>query len=417
MIKIHNLTPNTFHHRYFLTQCESTTLSDYCWLLGIPFSFDEDSYLCEVELPKGYDNKLNFKDIDWSFLAKNKSKKLILTHRIIYSLSDYIDELNDIILKYDLKDQVFWLSMNPHDFKHKDNINFKLLFLDSLVHVIFEWSVYYFFYYFKYQDKINITSNYNIPISDSRFNLPYPINEIKRHKRLKFKKCNKYFFSASKMQKAHRLLATYLIHNNIRSSESIITQHGVEVLPQDVNSYLYDFADRLDHFNIDINELIKFKDFRGGSFGEESIPEENVATDIVSTTSQAFQEVFKSCLIQYVHESTSNEVEIYISEKTWANYLFGRPFIINGNKGSLHYLNKYYGFKSFGDIFDESYDLMDNYVDRVYYGVEQLQKFCSLDFDEAKRRVKSLEDVYDHNYKVLTSLDFRKIFMRTFDDV
>ena len=60
MIKIHNLTPNTFHHRYFLTQCESTTLSDYCWLLGIPFSFDEDSYLCEVELPKGYDNKLNF---------------------------------------------------------------------------------------------------------------------------------------------------------------------------------------------------------------------------------------------------------------------------------------------------------------------------------------------------------------------
>lgn len=413
MLKIHNLTPDSFHNKYFLTQDKATTLSDYSWLLNIPFSFDEDSYLCEVELPKGW-HKPDLKAIDWEYLSKNKSKKLILTHRVIYSLPNYIDDLNDLVIKYDLKDRVFWLSMNPCDFKHKDKINFKLLFLDSLVHVLFEWSVYYFYYYFKYKNKLNITNNYKLSIQDSRFNFLSPINDIKKHNRISFGECNKYFFSVSKSQKAHRLLATYLLHKDIDNSKSIITHHGFKSPSFDIDAYLRAYADRLDHFDIDINALLKFKDFRGDSLGDVNIPEEDVHTHIATTTSKAFQVAYSSCLTQFVNESTSNETEIFISEKTWSNYLFGRPFIINGNKGSLYYLNKYYGFKSFDGIFNEKYDLMDSYVDRVYYGVDEMKKFCSLDFKEAKKRVESFEEIYKHNYRTFMSLNFSDIFMRIF---
>ena len=67
--------------------------------------------------------------------------------------------------------------------------------------------------------------------------------------------------------------------------------------------------------------------------------------------------------------ATSNQSEIFVTEKTWINYAHGKPFILNANKNMLTWLDKYYGFKSFPMLFDESYDNKDTFVDRVFYGV------------------------------------------------
>ena len=104
-------------------------------------------------------------------------------------------------------------------------------------------------------------------------------------------------------------------------------------------------------------------------------------------------------------------------EKIWLNYAHGKPFILNGNKNTLLYLSKYYGFKSFSGIFDESYDSMDNFVDRVHFGVEELTKFCSLSFEDAKSKVKKLQKVYDHNYNIFHSINHKERFLKIFKNV
>ena len=91
MIKVHDLTPAAFrYNQRDLQYC--TMISDYCQVGGINFLFDESSYLCEVELPITLDEtmKSNLLDyIDWDYLAKNASKKIVLTHRIIYNLEEF----------------------------------------------------------------------------------------------------------------------------------------------------------------------------------------------------------------------------------------------------------------------------------------------------------------------------------------
>ena len=88
MIKIHNLTPDIFRHNERETQ-KYTMISDYCQVGGISFLFDETSYLCEVELPITLDETLKsnlFDYIDWDYLAKNPSKKIVLKIIIINSI-------------------------------------------------------------------------------------------------------------------------------------------------------------------------------------------------------------------------------------------------------------------------------------------------------------------------------------------
>ena len=158
-------------------------------------------------------------------------------------------------------------------------------------------------------------------------------------------------------------------------------------------------------------DKINFSSFRGEVFDDVTMAtfQENLQ--------QSYLDNYKRCLVNYVNESTSNEVEIFITEKTWVNYAHGRPFILNGNKNTIKWLEKYYGFKSFSSLFDESYDDRDNFVDRVYYSVEELVKFCRLELKEAKQKVLSIQQVIDHNYNIINSLNHTERFLKIFDEV
>ena len=68
-------------------------------------------------------------------------------------------------------------------------------------------------------------------------------------------------------------------------------------------------------------------------------------------------------------------------------------------------------------LFDESYDSKDNFVDRVCHGVNELVKFCSLSFEDAKDKVKSVQKILDHNFKVFYSLNHKEKFLRIFDGI
>lgn len=228
-------------------------------------------------------------------------------------------------------------------------------------------------------------------------------------KKLDLDICDKYFMSSCVTIKAHRLLSTYLINKNIDSSKGIVSFHGLNDPYLHTNTYLSDHQMNLVNHGIDLQEVLDFKSFK------QVLDDEELFNPWFNNLRHSYLDLYERCLTNYVNESTSNQSEVFITEKTWINYAHGKPFILNANKNMLTWLEKYYGFKSFSSLFDESYDSKDNFVDRVYYGVDELTKFCSLSFEDAKNKVKSVQKTLDHNYKVFYSINHKERFKKIFD--
>ena len=398
MLKIHNLTPDHFHHKYYLSNEKATMISDYCWRLGVAFAFDDSSNLCEVELTKEDFVVDSLLEIDWAYLQKNVNKKLIITHRTIISLEIVYKTLNDLVEKYNCADRVWWYSINPLDFKLKSNLKFNLAFLDSFTNVFCE---------------AYILAQYHSRRNKLTWSL-FEDESVYYVKQRDFSKSANYYLSSSHTTKSHRLLSTYLIKDRIGFEKGRVSFLGLGKWHpaqefNDHTKYLIEQKDKLLSYNIDVEELLEFQKFRAYLDDPEATP--------AACMKSSYLDILESCLVNFVNEATSNNLEIFITEKTWQNYAIGRPFILNGNKGALQYLNRYYGFKSFDPIIDETYDLKDNFIDRTYYAVDALFKFCSLPFSEAKSKIESLSEVFDHNFNVFNSIDHKGKFLRMFDGI
>jgi hypothetical protein len=75
----------------------------------------------------------------------------------------------------------------------------------------------------------------------------------------------------------------------------------------------------------------------------------------------------------------------HLTEKTFKPIAMGMPFVIVGTQGSLRYLRSY-GFKTFGDLWDESYDDKSDYTTRIDKLVDIIQHFDRRSWDQ--RQVK-----------------------------
>lgn len=94
--------------------------------------------------------------------------------------------------------------------------------------------------------------------------------------------------------------------------------------------------------------------------------------------------------------------EDMISEKTFKCILLKRPFIRLGMPQSLQKL-KEWGFKTFdGLLFDESYDSMDNFYDRLNNILPQVEKWLNTPFEDLKQKINSskVQEILDHNYNL-----------------
>ena len=72
-------------------------------------------------------------------------------------------------------------------------------------------------------------------------------------------------------------------------------------------------------------------------------------------------------------ETYQDQAGVFLTEKTFKPIMYGHPFILYGQPRSLEYL-KTLGFKTFNDIFDESYDTITDTNKRHQKIIEQIQK-------------------------------------------
>jgi hypothetical protein len=110
--------------------------------------------------------------------------------------------------------------------------------------------------------------------------------------------------------------------------------------------------------------------------------------------------LYSRTFFSVVTESIFEDVSLFLDEKVWKPIYNYHPFIILGCPNSLKKL-KEMGFKTFEPFINESYDTEVNPGKRMGMVVDEVERLCSMSFDELKKWYKKLVPVLEHNRKIL----------------
>jgi hypothetical protein len=114
---------------------------------------------------------------------------------------------------------------------------------------------------------------------------------------------------------------------------------------------------------------------------------------------------YNSTDIEVVLETLFDDERLHLTEKSLRPLACKQPFILVGTQGSLEYLRNY-GFKTFGDIWDESYDQERDHQARLS-AIATLMKTIS-DWDHQTRIDKLAQacEIAEYNHRHFFSQEF-----------
>jgi len=81
--------------------------------------------------------------------------------------------------------------------------------------------------------------------------------------------------------------------------------------------------------------------------------------------------------VEVVLETLFDDGRLHLTEKSLRPIACGRPFMLAATAGSLEYL-KSYGFETFDGLIDESYDLVQNPLQRLHAIAKEMQRISEL---------------------------------------
>jgi hypothetical protein len=120
-----------------------------------------------------------------------------------------------------------------------------------------------------------------------------------------------------------------------------------------------------------------------------------------------FEQVEDS-LLYLVTETVATGRRLHLTEKTFKPIAHGIPFVIVGTCGSLKYLRSY-GFQTFGDFWDESYDDEVDDEKRIEKIAHVLKQLNNLDTASKNHLFHRTHDVVAHNWNHFYNGGFEKI--------
>lgn len=87
---------------------------------------------------------------------------------------------------------------------------------------------------------------------------------------------------------------------------------------------------------------------------------------------------------------------LHLTEKSLRAFVNKRPMILLGPPHSLSYLRSY-GFKTFGDFWDESYDSIEDPWARMEAVVELVKKLNQMSLNDMEDMLDNMQPILDHN--------------------
>lgn len=125
---------------------------------------------------------------------------------------------------------------------------------------------------------------------------------------------------------------------------------------------------------------------------------EHVPTGFVSSCRSADYTVehYQDCAIDLVLETLFDDQRLHLTEKILRPIACGKPFIIAGTSGSLAYLQSY-GFKTFSNLIDESYDTIADPVYRLQAIISVMKTISQLSKKHQQHLLTCMQEVCDYN--------------------
>lgn len=102
-------------------------------------------------------------------------------------------------------------------------------------------------------------------------------------------------------------------------------------------------------------------------------------------------------LLYLITETVADGRRHHLTEKTFKPIALGMPFVMVGTQGSLEYLRSY-GFKTFGHIWDESYDSIADPHERIRSIASLLKTLCGLSVEERIALFHLCRETIEHNW-------------------
>jgi hypothetical protein len=120
------------------------------------------------------------------------------------------------------------------------------------------------------------------------------------------------------------------------------------------------------------------------------------------------KELFLNSCINLVTESSFEQNELFVSEKILKPILNYQPFIVFSGYGYLKHL-KTYGFKTFSDFWDESYDDIGNSEERFFALLKLVRKLNETSIEELNELYKNLKHICIYNKEIWNKLEINSL--------
>jgi len=116
---------------------------------------------------------------------------------------------------------------------------------------------------------------------------------------------------------------------------------------------------------------------------------------------------YQSCGIEIVLETMFDDTRWHLTEKILRPIACGQPFILASTPGSLAYLQSY-GFQTFENIIDESYDSIEDPAQRLVAIVDLMKSIATMPDEQKEIMYKKMHEVCEHNRKRFFSDEFHQ---------
>jgi len=104
-----------------------------------------------------------------------------------------------------------------------------------------------------------------------------------------------------------------------------------------------------------------------------------------------------------------NKHDLMFTEKVFRPILLGHPFLVLSVPGYLEGL-KQLGYRTFGNVFDESYDTIEDTIERMEAVATELKRLNNLSNKKFARLIEKTKNAVDHNRDVISKLQNARFF-------
>jgi hypothetical protein len=205
---------------------------------------------------------------------------------------------------------------------------------------------------------------------------------------------------------------TFLIYNRAWSGTREYRLKFIELLVdaglvQDCITSFTEFENDLRYTNLSFKNF-KFKPSRSDL--EIILPKNNHSS---SSSADYNNADYQNSMIEVVLETIFDDTRHHLTEKSLRPIACGHPFILVSTPGILQYLRDY-GFKTFNEFINESYDTIQDGRSQLDSIIQEMQRISNLSNQEKHQLVIDMQAIADHNQKLFFSKTFQEQLITEF---